>query len=280
MFYKLLAIILLSLSCQLVLSAQDEATTNRYNLLVEEYFSYFEQNKIDSAEVVLRQALELIPDAESNFLLRGNLSELVLARRDTIQAISILSQAIGAQPDMHRMRQRRAELLAAMGYHHEALADLDYIVAQQPTSEVPRYRRALLYMDMGLWDGAKADLESIISHNNTAYLPRVTLAKVERERGDERAAERLLSYLIEKYPDTPVAYRERAQLYMLLNRKAEALQDIRTVIQKGKGVTAIDYQIRGDIWMMYGETVQAKKDYDTAERIKAGAVVPVEKRSN
>lgn len=249
-------------------SAQDSPVTSRYSLLVEEYFSYFERNQMDSAELVLRQAIELMPDADSNFLLQGNLAELVLARKDTIQAISLLSSALGAQPEMHRLRERRAQLLAEMGRNNEALGDLDYIVKQQPDLEVPRYRRVLLYMNMGLWDGAKGDLEAIIRTNDNAYLPRVTLAKVERMRGDERAAERLLSHLIEKFPDTPVAYRERARLYIQQDRKAEALKDIRTVIHNGKEVTDEDYQIRGDIWVMYGDQAQAKKDYDTAKKLR------------
>lgn len=260
-------------TCFTLSHAQEEAKLSRYGELVEEYFTCFEQDKMDRAEQALREAIALLPDAESNFLLQGNLAELVLARRDSMQAVSLLSSALGTQPDMHRLRERRAELLAEMGRRNEALGDLDYIISRAPSREVPRYRRVLLYMDMGLWDGAKGDLETIIQGNDGAYLPRVTLAKVERMRGDERAAERLLSYLIETYPDTPVAYRERARLYMLQDRKSEALQDIRTVIQKGKGVSAEDYQIRGDIWLMYGEQRQAKEDYETAERMRATAEI-------
>lgn len=268
MIKKIILTVTLLLGSSLMSWGQNDKVTNQYNLLVEEYFSFYDQNKMDSAEMVLRKAIELIPEAESNFLLKGNLAELVLARRDTLQAISLLSQALGDQPEMHQLRDRRARLFAEMGRNNEALSDFDYIINKQPSQEVPRYRRVLLLMDMGLLDGARADLEIIIKNNENAYLPRVTLAKVERKRGDERAAERLLSYLIEKYPDMPIAYRERALQYISLDRKAEALKDIRTVIQKGKEVTADDYQMRGDIWLMYGENAQAKKDYDMAKSLR------------
>ncbi|MDN4753681.1 tetratricopeptide repeat protein [Porphyromonadaceae bacterium W3.11] len=251
------------LLCALSVQAQSDKE-GKYEDLVTKYFQYYEQQKPDSAEIMLHQALALMPDADSNFMLRGNLAELMVARADTVGAISQLSLAIGQQPDIANLRSRRAQLLEDSGKLNDALLDLDYLVQQDENKEIPRYNRARVRMKLGLLEGSKSDLEKIIEHNNEAYLPRIALAKVLYKEGDMMASEKVLTYLIETYPKVPNAYRERARLRMKQDRKALALEDIRYIFNELKTITPEDYRIRGDIWMLYGEKDQAEKDFERA----------------
>lgn len=251
------------LLCALSVQAQSDKE-GKYEDLVTKYFEYYEQQKPDSAEIMLHQALALMPDADSNFMLRGNLAELMVARADTVGAISQLSLAIGQQPDIANLRSRRAQLLEDSGKLNDALLDLDYLVQQDENKEIPRYNRARVRMKLGLLEGSKSDLEKIIEHNNEAYLPRIALAKVLYKEGDMMASEKVLTYLIETYPKVPNAYRERARLRMKQDRKALALEDIRYIFNELKTITPEDYRIRGDIWMLYGEKDQAEKDFERA----------------
>lgn len=251
------------LLCALSVHAQSDKD-GKYEDLVTKYFMYYEQQKPDSAEIMLHQALALMPDAESNFMLRGNLAELMVARADTVGAITQLSLAIGQQPDIANLRSRRAQLLEDSGKLNDALLDLDYLVQQDETKEIPRYNRARVRMKLGLLEGSKNDLETIIERNNEAYLPRIALAKVLDMEGDMMASEKVLTYLIETYPKVPNAYRERARLRMKQDRKALALEDIRYIFNELKTITPEDYRIRGDIWMLYGEKDQAEKDFERA----------------
>lgn len=247
------------------LYGQSPTTQGRYEQLVQDYFGYFERGATDSAEMALRGALLLDPENKANFLLQANLAELVVARRDTAEAISLLSQALSSHPEMDDIRSRRAELFQAMGRSEDALLDLETLIPKHPESEVYRFRRALIFVEKGLWPGAGNDLEAILKLNPNSYLSQATLAAVQYEKGEEVEAERILTKLTTEYPDLHVAARALTGLYLSQGRLSEALSTIRKVIQDGKVVTKDDYLTRAAVWQAYGENGERDKDITKAK---------------
>ena len=266
-----LVALIIALAPLLLASAQsDEEREATYADCVERYFDYYEAGRPDSAEVMLRQALELMPDAEGNFLLLGNLAELVVARGDSTEAVDLLSQAVSRQPAIPELRERRADLLIGIGRVETALTDYDELVSKFPNSEIYRYKRVLAYEQMGLWSAAEGDLRKILAHNADAYLPRVKMAEVYEKQGRLMEAEKLLSYLIEQQPAMAPAYRSRARLLMRQGRKSDALADVREVIRRsGDRVEPEEYLLRAEVWMLYGEEKEAEDDLRQAT--EAGA---------
>lgn len=266
-----LATIIVALMPLLLASAQtDKEGGEAYAGCVERYFDYYEAGKPDSAELMLRQALELSPEAEGNFLLLGNLAELVVARGDSLEALELLSEALSRQSKVPELRERRADLLSDLGQLQSALTDYDELVSTAPSSEIYRYKRVLAYEQMGLWSAAEEDLKRILAHNPDAYLPRVKMAEVYEKQGRPLEAEKLLSYLIEQQPVMAPAYRARARLLMRQGRKSDALADVREIIRRsGERVDAEEYLLRGEIWLIYGEEEEAEGDF--ARAIEAGA---------
>lgn len=266
----LLALILTLSPLLLVAQSTQEEREVEYAQLVGRYFDYYEASKPDSAELMLRQALELMPEAEGNFLLRGNLAELVVARGDTLEAVELLSKALSSQPDIPELIERRGVLLSESGKPRTAMADFDKLVSIFPNNEIYRFRRVLANEQLGLWEAAEADLKVILARNEDAYLPRVKMAQIYEQQGRLLEAEKLLSYLIENDPAVAPAYRARARLLMRQDRKSEALDDVREVIRRsGDKVDPAEYLLRGEIWIMYGEEEEAKADFDRA--MQAGA---------
>ncbi len=264
-----LATIIVVLMPLLLASAQSEREV-AYAGCVERYFDYYEVGKPDSAELMLRQALELRPEAEGNFLLLGNLAELVVARGDSLEALELLSEALSRQPEVPELRERRADLLSDLGQLQSALTDYDELVSVAPSSEIYRYKRVLTYEKLRLWSAAEEDLKRILARNADAYLPRVKLAEVYEQEGRPLEAEKLLSYLIEQQPAMAPAYRARARLLMRQGRKSDALADVREIIRRsGERVDAEEYLLRGEIWLIYGEEEEAERDF--ARAVEAGA---------
>lgn len=264
-----LATIIVALMPLLLASAQSEREV-AYTGCVERYFDYYEVGKPDSAELMLRQALELRPEAEGNFLLLGNLAELVVARGDSLEALELLSEALSRQPEVPELRERRADLLSDLGQLQSALTDYDELVSVAPSSEIYRYKRVLTYEKLRLWSAAEEDLKRILARNADAYLPRVKLAEVYEQEGRPLEAEKLLSYLIEQQPVMAPAYRARARLLMRQGRKSDALADVREIIRRsGERVDAEEYLLRGEIWLIYGEEEEAERDF--ARAVEAGA---------
>lgn len=263
--------LIIALTPLLLASAQsDKEREATYADCVERYFDYYEAGRPDSAELMLRQALELNPEAEGNFLLLGNLAELVVARGDSTEAVDLLSQAVSRQPAIPELRERRADLLIGIGRVETALADYDELVSKFPNNEIYRYKRVLAYEQMGLWSAAEGDLRKILAHNADAYLPRVKMAEVYEKQGRLVEAEKLLSYLIEQQPAMAPAYRARARLLMRQGRKSDALADVREIIRRsGDRVDAEEYLLRAEIWMLYGEEKEAEEDLRRAT--EAGA---------
>ena len=266
-----LVALIIALAPLLLASAQsDKEREATYADCVERYFDYYEAGRPDSAELMLRQALQLMPEAEGNFLLLGNLAELVVARGDSTEAVDLLSQAVSRQPAIPELRERRADLLMGMGRVETALADYDELVSKFPNSEIYRYKRVLAYEQMGLWSAAEGDLRKILAHNADAYLPRVKMAEVYEKQGRLMEAEKLLSYLIEQQPAMAPAYRARARLLMRQGRKSDALADVREIIRRSSDrVDAEEYLLRAEIWLLYGEEKEAEEDLRRAT--EAGA---------
>ena len=266
-----LVALIIALTPLLLASAQsDEERETAYAGCVERYFDYYEAGRPDSAELMLRRALELSPEAEGNFLLLGNLAELVVARGDSTEAVDLLSQAVSRQPAIPELRERRADLLMGIGRVETALADYDELVSKFPNSEIYRYKRVLAYEQMGLWSAAEGDLRKILAHNADAYLPRVKMAEVYERQGRPMEAEKLLSYLIEQQPAMAPVYRARARLLMRQGRKSDALADVREVIRRsGDRVEPEEYLLRAEAWMLYGEEKEAEDDLRRAT--EAGA---------
>ena len=268
-----LVALIIALAPLLLASAQsDKEREATYADCVERYFDYYEAGRPDSAEVMLRQALALMPEAEGNFLLLGNLAELVVARGDSTEAVDLLSQAVSRQPAIPELRERRADLLIGIGRVETALADYDELVSKFPNSEIYRYKRVLAYEQMGLWSAAEGDLRKILAHNADAYLPRVKMAEVYEKQDRLMEAEKLLSYLIEQQPAMALAYRARARLLMRQGRKSDALADVREIIRRsGDRVDAEEYLLRAEIWLLYGEEKEAEEDLRRATEAGATA---------
>lgn len=275
-----LVALIIALAPLLLASAQsDKEREATYADCVERYFDYYEAGRPDSAELMLRQALELNPEAEGNFLLLGNLAELVVARGDSTEAVDLLSQAVNRQPAIPELRERRADLLMGIGRVETALADYDELVSKFPNSEICRYKRVLAYEQMGLWGAAEGDLRKILAHNADAYLPRVKMAEVYEKQGRLVEAEKLLSYLIEQQPAMAPAYRARARLLMRQGRKSDALADVREIIRRsGDRVDAEEYLLRAEIWLLYGEEKEAEDDLRRATEAGATPAVVTQAR--
>lgn len=260
--------ILLLICSQFGLQAQ-QTISQEYQALVQRYYDYYEAEQPDSAELVLRETLERFPNEPINYVLRGNLAELLLARQDTTSALAELSDAIREQPQVTQLRSRRAEVYEERGMYNEALIDLDELIRQQPTWEIPLYNRARVRSLLRLYEGAIADLELIMTINPEAYLPRVALAEAYEKAGRALDAEKLLSKLIEGFPKIPNAYRAMGWLLLRLDRKSEALEKVRYPINELKDVNKENYLLRGTIWLSYGELKESDKDY--AEALRLGA---------
>lgn len=260
--------ILLLICSQFGLQAQ-QTISQEYQALVQRYYDYYEAEQPDSAELVLRETLERFPNEPINYVLRGNLSELLLARQDTTSALAELSDAIREQPQVTQLRSRRTEVYEERGMYNEALIDLDELIRQQPTWEIPLYNRARVRSLLRLYEGAIADLELIMTINPEAYLPRVALAEAYEKTGRALDAEKLLSKLIEGFPKIPNAYRAMGWLLLRLDRKSEALEKVRYPINELKDANKENYLLRGTIWLSYGELKESDKDY--AEALRLGA---------
>ena len=244
-------------------------TTKKYEQYVERSYTSLSQSKPDSAQLYIEKALQLLPNAPTNYMLRANLSKIYLSKRDTAQAIIQLTLAIAQQPNEPILHEERGTLYALTGKLNEALFDYDNIIKQYPDRESARYNRALIRSSLGLDDAAESDLQHIVQLNPKAYQPRLAMAEIEIKRGAEDQAEKIYTYLINTFPAELEAYRARARLYITQDRKALAMKDVQTIISQGKGLTAEDYLLRGVIWLMYDEKKEASADFRQARSMGA-----------
>lgn len=257
------------LALPLLCYGQERRDSLLYERLIVQGYEALEADRPDSAALYFEQALEAYPKAATNYMLYSNLAEIHLAAADTTLALKEMHEAIRRQPELIALRERRAEILGKLGRYEEALWDYDRIVEINPQRELSLFNRALLKTEMKLYDAAAKDLETIIAANDKAYLPRIALASTEILKGKAEQAERIYNFLISSFPKIPVAYRERAKLYISQNRKALAMKDVREVMKHPERVTYEDYLLRAQIWLLYGESKEARRDFEKAQQMGA-----------
>ncbi len=235
-----------------------------YNDWVGKSFDYIDANRLDSAEVALKNAMRLEPANPVNALLLSNLGTLQRREGKDADAIVSYTAALSRSPKNTTFLANRASLFAEMGQSENALIDYSVLLEQDPTDEEALYQRGILYMQLKNYESAQADFERIIALNpNTLYgrLGIVSLCKLRKEYDE---AEKIYLYLMDRIKDNPELYAGRAELYLLMEKPGKALSDVNQAIALQPDNNPYVYILRARIKLRLFEKASASEDIEKA----------------
>ena len=194
-------------------------------------FDYIEQNRLDSAEIVLKAVLKNDPDNPLNPFLLNNLGTIQrrLGKRD--EALLSYTAALGTFPKHSVFLESRASLFAEMGQTQNAIIDYSALLNENPNNEEALYQRGLLYLQIRNTDRAETDFRQMLELNPNSLYARNGFASLAKFRGDYEEAEKIYNYLLDKEPENFNLYAGRAELYLLMEKPGKASADINRAIR-------------------------------------------------
>jgi len=235
-----------------------------YEELVNTFYDYEEMNDLPAAEECLKAAMRLDPANKLNFALLTNLGTIQRRQGNFDDALLSYSAALNQQPGNETILENRALLYTDMGEMELAMSDYQTLLAINPQHEEALYQRGLLYLRSENLMLAEMDFERIMEINQETVKGRLGIAILEKVRKHYTESEDILNYLISKYPNYILLYEERAELFLLTNRRSRAMADLNKVFAETPNPSAEMFVLRGRIKLAQFEKESAAIDFRKA----------------
>ena len=238
-----------------------------YVELIEKSYDYITKIDLPAAEECLKEAMRLEPANKYNYALLTNLGTIQRRQGHLTEALLSYTVALEQQPKNELILENRAALYTEMDEIELALSDYHTLIMLNPLNEEALYQRGLLYIQSRNIILAEADFERLMEINQETVKGRLGFALLEKIRENYMESEIILNYLISKYPDYLLLYEERAELYLLMNRRGRAMADVSKVFAGTANPSAELYVLRGKIKLAQYEKESAAIDFRKAQAL-------------
>lgn len=202
-------------------------------------FNALSRGALDDAESLLSRALDLRPDAPSNYVVRHNLGKIAMARGHWDAAERLLAAALNAQPRHTALRLDHAKACYEAGHLPRCMDDtallIDFLCTDSTTEDAlteALMLRAACHDRTGRKDLAVNDLRRILNSHPADTTAALLLAITEAERHElsERydAAADAYTTAIALTPRDGTLYAARARCYAKRRQRGLARKDLET----------------------------------------------------
>ncbi|MDR0863853.1 MAG: tetratricopeptide repeat protein [Candidatus Symbiothrix sp.] len=257
---RFLSVCLLILSiCPALLKAQT------YSEWIESSFKYLDENRLDSAEMALKNALKAEPDYPVNAFLFHNLGTVQRRQGKNEEALQSYTLALTRYPENTVFLSARASLFSDKGDFKNALLDYNTLLEKEPDNEEALYQRGLLYLEIKNFELSERDFGRMMELNPQSFYARLGFASLYKIEGLYTDAEKIYNYLEEKEPDNPAIYAGRAELFLLTEKGGKALSDSNKAIRLSDETgNAYLYILRSKAKLLLHEKKSAAEDIEKA----------------
>ena len=255
-----------------------------------------EQGKLDEAEAVYRQLLEINPEHTDLLHLLGMIA---MQRKSFDSAIDLLYKAVRLAPDSAAYEFTLAQALQDAGHPKEALEHYRAVLARNDTYPETYHNMGIIYRFEGDTAEARRLFEKAVEMRPDFASAYVNLALIERDEGRTDEALLLLDRAVKADSDYAEAYAQKGVTYRLTGRFDQALEQYEQALSlsenpvywNGIGITferldrlddafhaycrAIEldpsfadaYNNRANVYVKFGKHWQAEDDYKKAVKL-------------
>ena len=236
-----------------------------YDQWIEISFKYLDENRLDSAEMALINALRTAPDHALNAFLFSNLGTIQRRQGKNAEALQSYTLALNRYPKNPVFLSDRASLFVEMGDFKDALLDYNVLLEEEPRNEDALYQRALLLLSMKDFESSERDLKKLMELNPKSLPARLGFASLYKIEGRYDEAEKIYNYLENSEPDNPALYAGRAELFLLMEKGGKALADVNKAIRLSKDAeNPFLYILRARAKLLLFEKQSAAEDIQKA----------------
>lgn len=238
-----------------------------YEELVEQSAAYIEDDRLDSAAVLLQKAMSLEPANENNPVLLLNLGVLQRQLGLFNDAYISFTASMANNPMPEVVLHNRASLLCDMERFDEAMEDYNTIIRRYPDNVEAYYRRGLLFLEQHNRTKAEADFKASEQIDPDNLYTRLGKALIYKLDDNWDAAEKIYTALIQSERQVdPDLYLNRAECYVNSDQIFKASADIRAAEDSQKD-NPYFYFLRGRVRYEQFDKVAANADFKKAKEL-------------
>ena len=237
-----------------------------YKQWVAKSADYMEQNKLDSAEYALNQALISDPKNKNNSWLMTSLGTIQQHLGKMDAAYISLTAALNKHPESSFILHQRAGLLMEMERWDEARADYNKILKIDSLDIEALYNRGVLKLEMKDNEGAQKDFD--VAERNGEFSPYGLLGKALIHRLNEEwdEAEKVYTSILNEYPEMTDVYLKRAECYLHLDELSKLSSDLQKVATT-EFANPTYYLLRGQLRLKQFDKDAAQSDFKKAKEL-------------
>lgn len=217
---------LLSLGCH----AQEN-----YEDVVARGIEAVQQQRLDEAEQLFGQALEIAPGDYRNALVHMNLGKVRELKGEDLKALDAYTAAIKIYPKATVFLMARAQLYLKLENYHRAILDFTDMIALDGTNAEAYAYRGFANSKQRAFDKAKADFAAALEIAPDNYTAQMGLVVVEQQMGHRAEAMKQINLLLDKFPDKAELYSMRADMETEANQLELALLDLNKAVELEPG---------------------------------------------
>ncbi len=234
-----------------------------YKELAEQAFHCVEQDSLDRAAGLFRQALKLEPGNAFNAELFAGLGEICYRQKRPQEAIEQYTLSLNMRPKSVPTLLSRAGVYLETGYERHAYTDYCDVLDLDKDNREALFFRAYINMSRRDYKAARVDYERLLMLDANHFNARLGLAVLNQKEGRLKEANDQLTTLITAHPQDASLYAARADVEKEQKAYDLALLDLEEAIRLQPD-NAQHYLSRAAIYVKQDRKKQARADLDRA----------------
>lgn len=246
-----------------------------FDLILNNAVRLQEQGRLDEAEAMYRQLLEINPEHTDVLYLLGMLA---MRKKSFDSAIDLLYKAVRLSPGVIAYEFTLAQALQDSGHPKEALEHYKAVLAKDDSLPETYHNMGIIYRFQGDLDEAKRLFRKAIELRPAFSSAYVNLALIERDEGNSDQALDLLDQAVKADPADAEAYAQIAVTHRLSGRYEQALAYYRKALDlcgdnplywNGVGITYERMNDTDDAFHAYCRAIELDPDFPDAYNDRA-----------
>lgn len=239
------------------------AGAQTYQELAEHALHCVEQDSLDQAIVLFKEALKKEPGNSFNAELFAGLGEIYRRQGKNEDALEQFNLSLNLRPQSVSTLLSRAGVYLQCGNEKKAYTDYCDVLDLDKDNHEALFYRAYINMDQRDYKAARVDYERLLLLDANHYGARLGLAVLNQKEGRLKEANDQLSTLIIAYPQKAELYAARADVEKEQKAYDLALLDMEEAIRL-QPTDAQNYIIRAGIYLKLDKKRQMRADLERA----------------
>jgi len=249
-----------------------------FNLVLNNAARLHQQGRLDEAESMYRQLLEIAPEHTDVLHLLGMLA---MQKKSFDSAIELLYKAVRLAPGVVAYEFTLAQALQDSGHPKEALEHYNAVLSEDDSISEAYHNIGIIYRFQGDIDKSKENFQKALDLRPDFSSAYVNLALIERDEDHSEQALTLLKKAVDSDPENAEAYAQIAVTHRLSGNfnqaieyyeKALSLNEANPIYWNGMGITFEMSDRLDDAFHAYCRAIGLDPEYPDAYNNRANVL--------